>query len=317
MKRIAAATVALTLAASAAPAQETAFIGIATGGVTGVYYPAGGGICRFINRGRLEHGVRCAVEATGGSVENIAAIADGTADFAVVQSDAAYDALTGTDGAPRLETLRAVLALHAEPFTVVARADAGVEDFADLQGKRVNIGNPGSGQRATMEVVMDAFGWTTRDFARAVELPATEQTEALCDGTIDAMVVLVGHPSGLVQQATSACDAVLVDVTGPEVDALVADRPYFRAATIPGGLYRGNPDDTVTFGVGAVLVTDASQPDAIVALVVRSVLDELDQFRALHPAFAGLDAQVMATEGLTIPLHPAAEGALREAGLID
>ncbi|MGI1661606.1 TAXI family TRAP transporter solute-binding subunit [Palleronia sp. KMU-117] len=317
MTRIAAALVALTVAASPVPAQDSAFIGIATGGVTGVYYPAGGGICRFVNRGRLEHGVRCGVEATGGSRDNIAAIAGGTADFAVVQSDAAHDALTGADGATRLDTLRSVLALHPEPFTVVARADAGIAGFEDLKGKRVNIGNTGSGQRATMEVVMEAFGWTTGDFARAFELPTTEQTEALCDGTIDAMIVLVGHPSASVQQATTACDAVLVDVTGPEIDALLADRPYFRRATIPGDLYRGNPDDTETFGVGAVLVTDASQPDEIVALVVNSVLDELDQFRALHPAFARLDARIMATEGLTIPLHPSAERALRAAGLID
>jgi TRAP transporter TAXI family solute receptor len=301
-------------------AQDAKVMTIATGGVTGVYYPAGGGICRLVNRDRLDHGVRCAVLSSGGSLDNIAALRGDTTDFGVVQTDAAWNAAEATGdfaGQPPFDALRAVFALHPEPFTLVARPDAGITQLSDLPGKRVNIGNPGSGQRATMEVVMAAMGWTTADFAAATELPSGEQTQALCDGKIDAMVFAVGHPSASVQEATSGCGAILVTVAGPEIDALVADNPYYLAATIPGGLYRNNPGDIRTFGVGAVLVTTADEADDLVYLLAGSVFGNLDQFRGLHPAFGALDARGMASRGLVVPLHPGAERYFREAGLID
>jgi TRAP transporter TAXI family solute receptor len=303
-----------------AAAQDSKVMTIATGGVTGVYYPAGGGICRFVNRDRLDHGVRCAVLSSGGSLDNIAALRGDTTDFGVVQTDAAWNAAEATGdfaGQPPFVGLRAVFALHPEPFTLVARPDAGITQLSDLAGKRVNIGNPGSGQRATMEVVMAAMGWTTADFAAATELPSGEQTQALCDGKIDAMVFAVGHPSASVQEATSGCGGVLVTVAGPEIDALVAENPYYLAATIPGGLYRNNPGDIRTFGVGAVLVTTADEADDLVYLLAQSVFGNLDQFRGLHPAFGALDASAMASRGLVVPLHPGAERYFREAGLID
>ena len=256
---------AATLLTGAATAQQT-FVAIGTGGVTGVYYPTGGAICRLVNRGRAEHGIRCGVESTGGSVFNINAIRGGELEFGVAQSDWQFHAFNGTsqfeDQGP-FEELRAVFSVHPEPFTVVARADAGIENFEDLQGKRVNIGNPGSGQRGTMEVVMDALGWTTGDFTMASELQAAEQSQALCDNNIDAMIYTVGHPSGSIQEATTACDSVLVNVTGAAIDQLVADNPYYRVATIPGGMYRGNPDDVTTFGVGATFVTSADVPEEL------------------------------------------------------
>ena len=314
---LAAATV---LGASAVSAQEQTFVTIGTGGVTGVYYPTGGAICRLVNRGRSEHGIRCGVESTGGSVYNINAIRNGELEFGVAQSDWQYHAYHGTSRFEEqgpFEGLRAVFSVHPEPFTVVARADSGITNFEDLQGMRVNVGNPGSGQRGTMEVLMDAMGWTMDDFAIASELQAAEQSQALCDNNLDAMVYTVGHPSGSIQEATTACDSVLVDVTGPAVDQLVADNPFYRTATIPGGMYRGNPDDTQTFGVGATFVTSADVPDDVVYEIVRAVMENIDQFRGLHPAFANLDPAEMANDGLSAPLHPGAERYYREAGLIE
>ena len=247
------------LAALMAPAaQAEEFITIGTGGVTGVYYPTGGAICRLVNKGRKDHGIRCSVESTGGSIYNIKTIRAGELEFGVAQSDWQYHAYNGTsrfedDGA--FEGLRAVFSVHPEPFTVVARADSGISTFDDLKGKRVNIGNPGSGQRGTMEVLMDAKGWTTDDFALATELKAAEQSAALCDNQIDAMVYTVGHPSGSIQEATTACESVLVEVSGDAVNGLVNDNPYYRTATIPGGMYRGNDEATQTFGVGATFVS--------------------------------------------------------------
>lgn len=320
-KHVLAALIAATTAAGAGAvsAQQT-FIAIGTGGVTGVYYPTGGAICRLVNRDRAEHGIRCGVESTGGSVFNLNAIRSGELEFGVAQSDWQFHAYNGTSRFEEqgpFEELRAVFSVHPEPFTVVARADAGIETFEDLVGKRVNVGNPGSGQRGTMEVVMDAYGWTMDDFALAAELQAAEQSQALCDNNIDAMIYTVGHPSGSIQEATTACDSVLVEVSGDIIDTLVAERPYYRTATIPGGMYRGNDEDVHTFGVGATFVTSANVSDDVVYTVVRAVFENIDQFRSLHPAFAKLDPAQMAKDGLSAPLHPGAERYFREAGLIE
>ncbi|MEL6915491.1 MAG: TAXI family TRAP transporter solute-binding subunit [Pseudomonadota bacterium] len=307
------------LGAGAASAQET-FITIGTGGVTGVYYPTGGAICRMLRPGRAEHGIRCGAESTGGSVFNINAIRGGELEFGVAQSDWQFHAFNGTSRFEEqgpFEELRAVFSVHPEPFTVVARADAGISTFEDLKGKRVNVGNPGSGQRGTMEVLMEAMGWTMDDFAVASELQAAEQSQALCDNNIDAMIYTVGHPSGSIQEATTACDSVLVTVDNDAVAQLVADNSFYRTATIPGGMYRGSDSDVQTFGVGATFVSSTDVSEDVVYEVVKAVFENIDQFKGLHPAFTNLDPAQMATDSLSAPLHPGAERYYREAGLIE
>ena len=207
-----------------------------------------------------------------------------------------------------------MFSVHPEPFTVVARADAGISSFQDLKGKRVNIGNPGSGQRGTMEVLLGAMGWTTGDFALATELKAAEQSAALCDNQIDAMVYTVGHPSGSIQEATTACDSVLVNVSGSAVDGLVADNDFYRTATIPGGMYRGSDNDTMTFGVGATFVTSSDVSEEAVYAVVSSVFENFDAFKKLHPAFANLKPEEMIADGLSAPLHAGAAKYYKEKG---
>ncbi|WP_319823930.1 TAXI family TRAP transporter solute-binding subunit [Thalassovita sp.] len=308
---------ATIVAAPLAMAEQ--FITIGTGGVTGVYYPAGGAICRLVNKGRKEHGIRCSVESTGGSVYNINTIREGELEFGVAQSDWQFHAYHGTskfEENGKFENLRAVFSLHPEPFTVVARADAGIKNFDDLKGKRVNIGNPGSGQRGTMDVVLEAKGWTTGDFALASELKPAEQSAALCDNQIDAMIYTVGHPSGSIQEATTACDSVLVNVTGPEIDKLIADNPYYASATIPGGMYRGSDADTTTFGVGATVVTRAEVADEVVYNFVKAVFENFDDFKALHPAFAVLNEEAMIKNSLSAPLHDGAVKYYKERGWI-
>ena len=310
----------LLIGGQPAPAQaETTFVTIGTGGVTGVYYPTGGAICRLVNKNRDEHGIRCSVESTGGSVYNLNAIAAGELDMGVCQSDWQYHAYNGTskfeDKGPNRE-LRAVFSVHPEPFTVVARADSGIKDFKDLKGMRVNIGNPGSGQRGTMEVVMAAMGWTKDDFKLASELKSAEQSQALCDNKVDAMVFTVGHPSGSIQEATTTCDSVLVNVTGPAVQKLVDKHAYYRWATIPGGMYRGNPQDTKTFGVGATFVSSTRVPEEVIYQVVKAVFENFDQFKKLHPAFSVLKKEEMIKDGLSAPLHDGAKKYYKEAGLM-
>lgn len=295
--------------APVAQAQQK-FITIGTGGVTGVYYAAGGAICRLVNKDRKTHNIRCSVESTGGSVFNVNTIKAGELDLGTVQSDVQYNAMKGInqfkDGA--FTDLRTVFSLHPEPFTVVARKELNVTKFEDFKGKRFNVGNPGSGTRASMEEMLAAMGWKLSDFGLASELKADEHGAALCDGKIDGFFFGVGHPSANIQDPTTSCGAKLVSLTGPAVDKLVKEKPYYAYVSIPGGLYPNNPQETKTFGVLATLVASSKVPADSVYAVVKAVFDNFDEFKKLHPAFANLRAENMIKDGLAAPLH---EGAIR------
>jgi hypothetical protein len=312
-----AAVVAAGGAATPAAAQDEQFVVIGTGGVTGVYYPTGGAIQRLVNANRDEHGIRVSVESTGGSIFNLNALANGEMDMGVVQSDWQYHAYNGThENFPEAnEDLRAVFSIHGEPFTVVARADSGIETFEDLVGKRVNIGNPGSGARGTMEVLMEAYGWTVDDFAQASELATAEQSQALCDNNVDAIVFTVGHPSGTIQEATTSCESDIIPVQSDIVDQLIEENPFYAYSTIPGGMYPNNPDDVTTFGVKATFVTTTALSDEAVYTIVSSVFENFDEFIGLHPAYQGLTPEQMANDGLSAPIHDGAMQYYCENGL--
>ncbi len=319
MAALAGVVAGFSLTASPALAQQEQFITIGTGGQTGVYYVVGQSVCRLVNRGNSEHGIRCNAPSTGGSVANINGIRAGELDMGVSQSDVQYQAYEGTGNfeGDRFEDLRAVFAIHGEPLTLVARADSGIEHVSDLPGKRVNLGNPGSGQRNTMQVVMDAMGWDEDTFAMVSELEASEQAAALANNQIDAMVYVVGHPNGSIEEATTTTDARVIPVTGEAIDGLIEQYPYYAMTTIPGGTYRGNDDDVDTFGVAATFVTSAEVDDDVVYETVKAVFENFDRFKRLHPAFANLDPETMISSGLSAPLHEGAERYYREQGWID
>jgi uncharacterized protein len=313
-----AAAVAVSSALWSAPAAaQQRFITIGTGGVTGVYYAAGGALCRLVNKDRAKHGIRCSVESTGGSVFNVNTIKAGELDFGFAQSDVQFNAAKGQgqykDAGPYAD-LRAVFAVHPEPFTVLARKEANVTKFEDLKGKRFNIGNPGSGTRASLEQLVAAMGWKLTDFSLASELKADEHGPALCDNKIDAFFYGVGHPSANIQDPITTCGARLVPIANPAVDKLVKDNPYYAAVEIPGGLYPGNPNPTRTYGVLATVVTSARVPEATVYEVVKAVFENFDEFKKLHPALAHLDPKKMVKDGLSAPLHPGAVKYYKEKG---
>lgn len=303
------AALMLVLAGTAQAQQR--FVTIGTGGVTGVYYAVGGAVCRLLNKERKTHGIRCSVESTGGSAFNVNTIKSGELDFGMSQSDVQFNAYRGLaqfkEGGAFTD-LRAVYSVHPEPFTVVARKEINAAKFEDLKGKRVNVGNPGSGTRASMDELLAALGWKISDFALASELKADEHGPALCDNKIDAFYYGVGHPSANIQDPTTTCGAKLVSITGPAIDKLVAEKPYYAKATIAGGLYSGNPQDTQTYGVMATLVASAKTPDDVVYQLVKATFDNFEEFKKLHPAFANLQPAEMIKNGLSVPLH---EGALK------
>ncbi len=314
---LAGTAVALSLGFAGSAVAEEKFVTIGTGGQTGVYYQVGGAICRLVNRGTKDHEIKC-THTTGGSVANINGIRTGDLDLGVAQSDWQYHAYNGTapdkfpDG--KFEGLRAVFSVHPEPFTVVARSDSGNSSNDDLKGKRVNIGNPGSGQRGTMEVLMDKMGWTMDDFALASELKSSEQAAALCDNKVDAIVFTVGHPNGSIKEATTSCESKLINVDNDAAKGLANDNDFYAMATIPGGMYTGTDDDVTTFGVGATFVSSTETPDEVVYEITKAVFENFDRFKKMHPAFANLKQENMIKNNLSAPLHPGAEKYYKEQG---
>ena len=317
MRKLTALAASLLVAGAFAPAAQAQqkYITIGTGGVTGVYYAAGGAICRLVNKDRKAHGIRCSVESTGGSVFNINTIKAGELDMGVAQSDVHYNAAKGMGQFKEpMPELRAVFGLHPEPVTVVARKEANARSFADFKGKRFNVGNPGSGTRSSLEELIAAMGWKLSDFSLASELKADEHGPALCDGKIDGFFYLVGHPSANIQDPTTVCGAKLVSVTGPAVDKLVREKAYYAKATIPGGLYPNNPQATETYGVLATFVSSSKVATDTIYQVVKAVFDNFDEFKKLHPALGVLTPQAMIKDGLSAPLHDGARKYYREKG---
>lgn len=299
-------------------AKKHHFATIGTGGITGVYYPAGGAIARIVNAKRDVYGLRCTVESTGGSVFNVNAVLSGDLEFGVVQSDRQHQAFHGQkewqEAGPQ-KNLRSVFSLHPEAVTLLAAVDAGIETFADLRGKRVNIGNPGSGQR---ENAIDALLASGIDYTKDILAESVKAAEApglLQDDRLDAFFYTVGHPSGAFKEATSGRRKTRF-ITIPNTDDLVRQFPYYAKTHIPLSFYPGaaNTTATQTFGVMATLVTSVSVPDDVVYAITKEVFEHFEEFKALHPAFAMLTREGM-LDGLSAPIHPGAMRYYREAGL--
>jgi uncharacterized protein len=298
---------------------KTTFVTIGTGGMTGVYYPTGGAIARMINKKKKKYGIRCTYEATGGSVFNINAVISGDLEFGVAQSDRQYQAYFGTPGsewagAPQKE-LRAVFSIHPESVTLVAAVDSGITQIRELIGKRVNIGNPGSGHRQNAIDALSAVGMSYEKDVMAESVKAAEAPKLLQDGRIDAFFYTVGHPSGAIKEATAGRRKVaFIPITG--LEALFEATPYYTQSQVPVHHYSGaqNKQNVDTFGVKATLVTSSKIPTEVVYAVTKEVFDNLAEFKKLHPAYEGLTKENM-LEGLSAPLHDGAMKYYKEVGL--
>lgn len=292
------------------------FISIGTGGVTGVYYPTGGAICRRVNKGKKEHGIRCSVESTGGSVYNTKNILTGELDFGIAQSDIQWKAVNGVKPFTKKETkLRSAFSVHSETAILVVRAASGIKKAADIKGKRINLGNPGSGQESTSQEVLKTLGLKKGDLSLAGSLRSSEQGDALRDNKIDGFFYTVGHPNGGIKDIFFSTDARLIPLTGPGFDKLVKGAPYYVHAETPGGIYRGVEKAVKTFAVKATFITSSDVPDDVVYTVVKAVFDDLPAFKKLHPAYRHLTAEKM-LQGLSAPIHPGAMKYYKEKGMI-
>lgn len=292
---------------------------LATGTPGGIYHPVGNAICRMFNLAEEHQDVPCVAVGSDGSVANIRRVESGASTFGLSQTDVAYAAFHG--GGPFAAAgpdpaLRMLIALYPEAFTVVTRADTRIRDFLGLRGKRIGIGKSGAGYTFTRDVVLGFYGWTISDAERLLELGPAEQNQALCSNQVDAIIFQAGHPNGLTQEATTGCSARLVRVAGPPIDRLLGAHSYYVASVIPGGMYPGNPVDISTIGTQAVLVTSSTQPDELAYAVVKAVIENLADFRRLHPVLSNLDVKDMVPSEAVIPIHPGALRYYREAGLM-
>jgi len=296
----------------------TKYISVGTGAITGVYYPAGGAICRLLNRGRKDHGIRCSVESTGGSVSNLNAIRSGGFDFAIVQSDWEYHAYNGSgffaDQKP-LKELRSVFSLYTETFAIAVAEKSKINNLNDLVGKRINLGVQGSGMYATMEVLMGIKGWKKDSFAEITDLQPSEQPRALCEGKIDAMVYMSGNPNGVLQEATQTCKVRILDIDKETIEDLIKQNSFYSKAIIPGGMYPRNPNNIQTFGVKASVVTSEKTSPEIVYEMTKSVFDNFDNFKTLHPVFSSLKKEDMVGSS-NVPIHAGSLRYFRERKLL-
>ncbi len=320
-KTLLATVLGLALAFSGASVAEakTTFITIGTGGITGVYYPTGGAIAKIVNAKKDKYNIRATVESTGASVFNINAVMSGDLEFGIAQADRQYQAYNGLsewEGKPQKD-LRAVFALAPEAVTFVAAEDSGIKSLADTKGKVINLGNPGSGNRQNAIDVLQAAGIDIEKDIKGESIKAADAPRMLQDGRIDGFFYTVGHPNGNIKEATAGKRKCRI-VTIPDIAPLTEKFPYYSLASIDMTQYpeaTNTKEEVKTVGMLATLVTSAKVADDVVYAVTKEIFENLDEFKKLHPALAGLTREGM-LEGLTAPLHPGAEKYFREVGLM-
>ena len=299
------------------PVFPSQFITIGTGGVTGTYYPTGGAICRFVNQYKKESKIRCSVESTDGSLYNLNTLKNGELDFGIVQSDIVYQASKG-EGAfknAKYPKLRSVMAIYPELLTLVTKKDANINKLLDIKGKRINLGNTGSGNETTTLALFSARGIDKSDLKQATIFGSSEMPDALKNNQIDGYFYMVGHPTANIKDAANSTDIKIIPFDNDILDSLVEKYPYFTKGFIQAGTYKDQSNDITTFGVKAVLVTNENVNENIVYLLVKAILENFDEFKKLHPAYENLTKESL-LNGLSAPLHDGAKKYFMEAGLI-
>lgn len=308
----------MMLSAGPAPAKDK-FVALGTGSPSGTYFPVGRGICDLVNEQRNTHGVRCIAYNTGGSVYNIQAIMSGELEMGITRSDLAFQAFEGINAfkaiGPNPE-IRAITTLYAMPIAVLVKKSAGIESFKDLEGKRINIGNKGSGKRSVSELILGIMGWEKGDFSAVLELNTKQMGKAFCDDNVDILIEGLGNPSKFYEQMVSECDGQFIDVPKDVVAKIKKEFPYFAALDIPGGIYTDTPNAVGTFGFKATLVTKRDiHPDTVYD-VTAAMFNTFEKFQEKHPSLKLADPLGMVNNGIFIPIHPGAERYLRERGYL-
>ncbi|MCA1743350.1 MAG: TAXI family TRAP transporter solute-binding subunit [Desulfonatronovibrio sp.] len=306
--------VVMGLAMSAPQVQAKQDILFGGASITGVYYQVALQISNMMNKheGKKYNYIG---RPTGGSVFNINAIERGAFDFGVAQSDRNWQAYNGTadwEGKP-VKNLRSLFSMHPETVMLVTRKDTGIKKVDDIEGKRINIGNPGSGQRGNAMDVLEIYGLDYNSDFNAEGLQQHEASRALVDRNIDAFFYTVGNPSAAIEEPATSVDINMVPINSPGIKKMVEEKPYYIMTSIPAGTYRGVDNDVETYAVTATVVTNEDVSEEVVYDMVKTVFENLDELKNSHAAFRNLKVEEM-LQGISAPLHPGAAKYYKEKG---
>jgi uncharacterized protein len=295
------------LAGAPATAQDPIFFTLASGDVNGNYFATARAVCSVVNsaaRGQL----RCSPEATAGSVYNLDALARSEVDFAIVQSDWLVAARDGTGvfaETGRMPDLRGVLALYDEQVTLVVARDSKISGPKDLIGKRVDLGSPASGRRATATRLLELMAIDTVQFAAVSELPSAAALDELCDGQVEAVILVTGHPDLSVARAIGDCGARIVPFLDDRTANVIAAAGLYSVSFVPEGTYGADSVAVPTYAVTATLVTRQSDggSDPRVTGMIAALSAANGSLSARLPVLGNLNVSVPWRETLGVPAH--------------
>ncbi|WP_374723937.1 TAXI family TRAP transporter solute-binding subunit [Calidifontibacillus erzurumensis] len=284
---------------------------IATGGTSGTYYPLGGGIAQIITDNTE---VSATAQTTGGSVENVRLLNSQEVDMAFVQNDIADYAVNGTmmfDGA-KTENLLGLASLYNETIQIVLPGNSTITSVADLKGKRVSVGAPGSGVEANAKQILELYGLTFDDL-KAERLSFGDSVQQMQDGNLDAAFVTAGAPTSAVTELSATNGVKLLNIEDEKADELIKKYPFYVKETIPADTYPGVPE-TKTVAVKAMLAVSKTLPEDFVYNVTKALFENVDQLIAINKKAESISLET-AVDGLTMDIHPGALKFYQENGV--
>jgi TRAP transporter TAXI family solute receptor len=292
-------------------------VAIGTGGISGTYFPTGGSICRLVNSYTLKSNIRCVVESTDGSVYNINELSKGNFELGIVQSDILYQAYNGKGEFKdnKHQSLRAIMAIYPELLTLVTKGSANIQRLSDIKGKSISIGSNGSGSEASVKILLKESNINLSDIKELKNIDSNRVRFALQREQIDGYFYMVGHPAIDIKKVSHDTDVSIIPIDGTYVDNLIKKYPYYAKGIIKKGTYKGLQKDIKTYGVKALLVASDSLNNDKVYFILKSILENFDKFKRLHPAYANITKESL-LEGLSAPLHDGAKKYYKEIGLL-
>lgn len=298
---------------------EEQFMSLGTSSVGGTWYPLGGAIAGIVSGAYPQ--LKITAETTGGTLDNLKLMKNDQLELALSTNEQAYLAYNGEGSFDeKIDNFGGVLGGHGIYWQLYTLADTGIESIADLEGKRVSLGAAGSIGNAIGQTVIEAHGLTMNEDWQPEYISHGDGAGALRDGRIDAALIISSFPTSAVTDITSTEgeDVVFINPDPEVLDQLIAERPYWTKAAIPGGVYNGHPDDIPgTFGVFTILIAaDDVSEDAVYA-VTKAILENPEKMKNAH-ALGSVWVTENATRGIkdVIPFHPGAEAYLKEQGLL-
>lgn len=319
MKRVislaAVLTLVFALVSSCSKSNTKADYILATGGTSGTYYPFGGAIANIWNT-KVEN-MNVTAQATGASAENLRLINKGDAEYAIVQNDVMDYAYNGTDlfSGEKLANIMTIGTLYPEVVQIAVSKDSGIKSIADFKGKRISVGDAGSGVEFNAKQILEGYGLTFDDIKKS-NLSFKESAEAIQNGTLDGCFITAGVPNSALQELAFTAGLILIPVDGAAADAICAKYGYYTQTTIPAGTYKGTDTDTAALAIKATLAVNAKLDEATVYEMTKALFENLTDLGNAHAKGKEVSKEAAVT-GVSVPFHPGAAKYFKEIGLMN